>query len=524
MAPRPLNELLRRAPAAPEVTPSLVRRLASTVVVVTAVAAVVAGTPLVRAGGATPASLRQATVVVPTTSSSTSTTTTTTAAPEPVASTAPAPTTTAPPPPPPPGSLPARLADLTADPSVAGRDITVRVAGPAGEEVFDHRGDDPLLPASTQKLLTAAAALLSLGPDHRFVTRVQAAAPVASDGVVHGPLVLVGDGDPSLGSPAYGTIRSGRPRTPLELLADQVVAAGVRRVTGGVLGDPTVFADEPMAPGWLPGYIARGDSSLSSGLTVDGGRRVFRTGRGWQSAPARDPAAQSAFVLAGLLAERGVQVEGPIGSNLSPPPGVALLGAVPSVPLVELLRVVVQDSDNHLADGIFRSVGAAAGDSSWVGAGRAVATLLQGLGLDTEGLVLADGSGLSRDDRVAARILTDLDLVMSGSPLAAAWDSLLAASGESGTLRGRLVGSIAQHRLRGKTGTLNDVRALAGIVVGDGGTRYRFVVTGNELDTSGVHAVRALQDRVVLTLSAEARGCTWVVVPGEPGPGHERCG
>ena len=107
-----------------------------------------------------------------------------------------------------------------------------------GEQIVDVHGDTPLIPASTLKLLTASVALDVLGADHKYTTTVQAAAaPVG--GVVNGDVWLVGGGDPLLATHDYlGIFRHPPdPVTPLESLADSIVAAGVKQITGRIVGD-----------------------------------------------------------------------------------------------------------------------------------------------------------------------------------------------------------------------------------------------------------------------------------------------
>jgi D-alanyl-D-alanine carboxypeptidase/D-alanyl-D-alanine-endopeptidase (penicillin-binding protein 4) len=385
--------------------------------------------------------------------------------------------------------------------------VGVAVLDQDGREVFAARPDDLLLPASTEKLVPAAAALRLLGPQHRFTTTVLATAPVGPDGTLSGDLVLVGGGDPVLATPTFATqAEPDRPHTPLAVLADQVVAAGVRRVSGEVLGDSSAFADEPLPAGWRPEYLDLLEGVRTSALTVDAGRRLgIRDGR-LISDPEPDPPTLAAAHLRTLLIERGVAVDGGPRGTRTPPPGVAELGRVESPALAELLTYLLQHSDNQMADQVFRSVGAATGDGTWTGSAAAARAALADLGVDAEGVVLADGSGLSRDDRVSARFLAQLDLAMTGQA-AADWEPVQALAGHSGTLRHRLRGTPAEGRLRGKTGSLEDVRALAGAVVGPNGTRHHFAVIGNGLDDPAAAAVRDLADQVVLALAEQLYGC-----------------
>lgn len=417
-----------------------------------------------------------------------------------------------------------RVAALLADPSVRGSRIGLHVADESGEPVASHHADRQLLPASTAKLPVAAGALLALGPDFRYETQARATAPVRGDGVLDGSVLLVGSGDPALATPTFGAVRPDRPRTPLEAIADQIVDAGVRRVTGGVLGDPRAFTNEPFAPGWPDRYLEQDNTTRVSGLTVDAGRRLYREGGRVASEVSSDPAATAAAHLHGLLVERGVAIDGSAAGTYRPPEAPTVLARAPSPPLIELLRHTVRRSDNHFADAIFRTLGGVvADDASWEGAGTGTRRALSRLDLDHTLQTLADGSGLSRRNRLSARFLVELDVAMHRSPVASEWHRLLAVAGDSGTLRRRLRGTPAEGRLRGKTGSLTDVTALSGVVVGPDGDRFHFAVVGNRLDREGKHAVRVLQDRLGVLLAEElvASGDTPVTRRGEaaaPGP------
>jgi serine-type D-Ala-D-Ala carboxypeptidase/endopeptidase (penicillin-binding protein 4) len=385
--------------------------------------------------------------------------------------------------------------------------VAVMVTDAEGTRVVTRNEHSQLLPASTQKLVTAAAALVEFGPDHRYETVLRSTAQPDGDGVVHGDLVLVGSGDPSLGTPEYGSVVPQRPRAPLEALADRLAAHGVTRITGGIVGDTSIFPDEPLAPGWLPRYLANGHTTLSSGLTVNGGRRVWREGGRLRSEPASNPAVSTAVALHTLLRERDIAVDGSVASSSSPPEAPYRVASVASPPMIDLLRYTVQRSDNHMADAIFRTVGARHGDGTWTGSAAAVRSLLEPTGVDWANTVLADGSGLSRFDRLTVSQLTALDVAMSRSPLAGEWQSTYAVAGESGTLRRRLLGTPGAGSVRGKTGSLVDVRSLSGVVVGPGGDRYHFAIIGNGLDSAGKQAVRRLADEIPLALAEELHDC-----------------
>lgn len=475
-------------------------------------------------------------------------------------------------------ALVARVEELlaAADGVIGSAGLSVLVTDEHGRELAAVAADEPVLPASTLKIVTAAAALHVLGPDARLATRVDATAPL-DGGVIDGSLVLVGSGDPTLATPEYGRwIYPARPRTPLEDLADQLVAAGLQRVTGGVQGTAPGFAGPTEAAGWLPRYFANFDARYASGLTVDGGLatsirwpELERERAAAEPDPATgtdaadgeaaadplppisipltgtreevearlaglapplarvelvaDPRVQAAAELARLLTERGVEVAGP-ATAVAGAPAVAVSGLaeVESPPLVDVLRFAVQRSDNHLTDAMFQVVGReVTGAASWDRAARAVRGVLAELGVAADGLHLADGSGLSRDDRVTARLLVELDLAMWNGPHGEIWRSLQAVAGESGTLRTRLRGTPVAGRLYGKTGTLNDVTGLTGAVVGDDGTRYHLAVIGNAAEGEDRWAVRALMDELALVLVADAQDCRIAPSPTTPPTGPD---
>ena len=186
-------------------------------------------------------------------------------------------------PPPPPPTRAALIADLQSrvDAAVAQAGeatLSVLVVDEHGREVVAHQPDEPVLPASTTKIVTAAAALLTLGEDGSLLTRAEVTGPIEAGGIVTGDLLLVGGGDPSLATDEYiRWIYPARPATPLSALADEIVASGVRRVTGDLVGVSEGFPGDRLPTGWPDEYFATLDARYIDGLTVDAGLRTIVT-------------------------------------------------------------------------------------------------------------------------------------------------------------------------------------------------------------------------------------------------------
>ncbi|MGI8807380.1 MAG: D-alanyl-D-alanine carboxypeptidase/D-alanyl-D-alanine endopeptidase [Acidimicrobiales bacterium] len=372
------------------------------------------------------------------------------------------------------------------------------VSDPGGGPV--HYARQPslaLIPASTLKLLTSAAALAQFGPDRRFTTEVRAAAPVA-DGAV-GDLYLVGGGDPLLSTPAFASDGGymGQPRrlTSVESLADKVVAAGVRRV-GRIVGDESRYDSERLVPSWNPRYIANFDVSPLSALVVD---KAFTSTA--PPAVAISPPAHAASVLAGLLRARGVTV-GDTGVGKAPA-GAPQVTSIDSPPLTEIVAEILQNSDNMAAEMLVKEMSTKPGTPGSTNAGLAAVAdkLRQVAGITAEDMTAVDGSGLDRGDKVSCDAL---QRVVAQGPAALA--AGLPVAGRNGTLFRRFQGTAAAGRVWAKTGSLEGVAGLSGFVTGVGNRNVAFTLLANDLSSMSVGA--GMQDRVVSVLAAFPRGPT----------------
>jgi D-alanyl-D-alanine carboxypeptidase/D-alanyl-D-alanine-endopeptidase (penicillin-binding protein 4) len=337
-----------------------------------------------------------------------------------------------------------------------------------GEEVVDAAGGRAVLPASNVKLLTAAVALEMLGADHRFTTTVRA---TGRDGATAGTLYLVGGGDPVLGTQDYLVASAAQDTypqplvTPLESLADEIVASGITRVTGGIVGDASRYDAEQRVPSWPPSYVAERQAGPLSALLVNDGSAQLSPLR-----PTDEPAEHAADVLRDLLTARGVTVDGGVSSGVAPADATDV-AAVQSATLAELMPDLLAWSDNTTAELLVKELAVATGSvpGSRPAGLAAIDATLRTWGVPMDGVVLADGSGLDRGNRLTCDALGAV-LARSGAdgPLAAG----LAVAGQTGTLARYFVDSPAQGRLVGKTGTLTGARALSGFVAAEDGTRH----------------------------------------------------
>ncbi|WP_343600873.1 D-alanyl-D-alanine carboxypeptidase/D-alanyl-D-alanine-endopeptidase [Mycobacterium sp.] len=379
--------------------------------------------------------------------------------------------------------LAAVLAGPLADPDL-GR-LTGRVTDAlTAAELWQQQDDVPMQPASTDKTLTSAAALLALDPSARLTTRVVAANQP-------GVIVLVGGGDPILSAapPGEPTWYPGAAR--ISDLADQVRRSGAAATTVQV--DTSAFSGPTTAPGWDPMDIEGGDVAPIESVMLDAGRvqpTTIESTRSWT--PALDAGRALAAAL-GLDPDAVTIAAGPA------PPGARQLAAVQSAPLSIRLHEMMDASDNVMAECIGREVAAAMQrPRSFAGAVEAVTSRLDLAHIDTRHATLMDSSGLSVDDRLTAKILDGVVQAAAGpgQPALRPLLDLLPIAGGSGTLSERFQGSAAVGGpagwLRAKTGSLTATNALAGVVTDRSGRVLTFALISNDAGPTGRTAIDAV--------------------------------
>lgn len=314
-----------------------------------------------------------------------------------------------------------------------------------------------MVPGSVTKLLTSAAALLSLNPTDRLATRV-----------VPGPdpdsVVLVGGGDPSLTALPAGKDSVYPEPARIDDLAEQVRKA-VGRPIRTVYTDTSLWTGPELAPSWDPSDVDSGDVAPMSPLMLDGGRTDPTIQDGPRS---QDPAHDAGAALADALGASTVK-------SGRAEPNAPVLGSVSSPPVASLVEYMLTASDNVTAEAMARQVAISRkADPSFDGSAKAVSAALSQAGYDTSGLVLEDGSGLSPDNRISTALLgsvlasasavskspTDVQYlrpILTGLPVAGGGGTLADRFTDGRSVAGRGV-------VRAKTGTLSGASSLAGVV------------------------------------------------------------
>jgi serine-type D-Ala-D-Ala carboxypeptidase/endopeptidase (penicillin-binding protein 4) len=350
-----------------------------------------------------------------------------------------------------------------------------------GRPVTGVNQTSAVIPASNQKLITAAVALDVLGPEHRFTTSVSGTRPV--DGTIDGDVYLIGGGDPVLTADDFPIDDDNLPAfnvTSLDELADTLVAAGVERIAGAVVGDGTRYDDEFAVDSWADG-IAGVDAGPYDALLVNDSRTLGRASR------QADPNEAAAREMVRLLGERGVAVGAGWSSGAADPSAIEL-GSVRSAPLDDIVAEMLTTSDNNTAEMLLKEIGVADSGAGTRAAGlAAVDRTLRGWGVPMVGVEPIDGSGLSADNRLTCAALISVLQRSAGGPL----QDGLAVAGRTGTLAGEFVGTSVEGRLVAKTGTLDNppvasdppaVKALAGYLPASNGEVVEFVFILNSPD------------------------------------------
>lgn len=398
----------------------------------------------------------------------------------------------------------------------------------AQEPDIDYHSKQMALPASTQKVITALAALLQLGPDFRFTTTLESKGTI-ENGVLKGDLVARFGGDPTL------------KRQNIRNMVAILKKAGVQKITGNVLIDTSIFASHDKAPGWpwndmtqcfsappaaaivdrncfsvslfsaqKPGdlaYIrvasyypvnmfsqvrtlARGSAEAQyCELDVVSGdlNRFTLTGCLTQRTDPlplafaiQDGASYAGAIIKAELQEAGITYGGTLLRQTQVNEPGTVIASTQSAPLHDLLKTMLKKSDNMIADTVFRMVGHArfGVPGTWRAGSDAVRQILrQQAGVDIGNTIIADGSGLSRHNLIAPATMMQVLQYIAQHDSELNYISMLPLAGYDGSLQYRagLHEAGVDGKVSAKTGSLQGVYNLAGFITTASGQRMAFV-------------------------------------------------
>lgn len=416
-----------------------------------------------------------------------------------------------------------------------------------GRVLYAAHEEQSLMPASTLKISTAAAALATLGPHFTFDTLIATDTHHVSDGVVYGNLYVVYSGDPLLNYP------------DLSDLIDELRVQHLHKIKGNVYLDFSVFDQSSHAPGWnsgdqhfcfaapimasivdhncLPyrvmpatrvGALARVMTNTQYFYTPINNSVLTRSRRTRGCFVQLNPAANGTMAMSGCIAQGMPQtvsaiITDPIQYNLSlirtalrqegiMVSGTVIVGSMPlhttvlavhhSEPLNELITKMLKKSDNVIAGALFKKIGQMYyhTQGTWATGSRAVTTILQLLfGVNTSSIQIVDGSGLSRYNKITpVQLLRILDYIYHNTKMSTDFIDALPIAGVDGTLKHRMQN--IRRQVRAKTGTISGVNALAGYVMTKHKEPLAFVIIVNGNPGYGWR-YKSIEDKIVTLLA-----------------------
>jgi D-alanyl-D-alanine carboxypeptidase/D-alanyl-D-alanine-endopeptidase (penicillin-binding protein 4) len=360
-----------------------------------------------------------------------------------------------------------------------GSDIALMVIdAKTGELVSSHNADRLMLPASNMKIVTAVDALETMGADARFHTFVRA-------GTSPTDVILQGGGDPLLSSTDLRTLGAAASK---EVPHDAKVTVHV---------DADLFPPVRRGPGWTNQYLPYVAAP------------VVPLARLGEYSP--DPSGSAAKVFVSALRDNGVNAR--LGSPESARDDAIVLADASPHTVADAVAVMLRESENNVAEVLFRHVALATGHpATWQGANAAARETLAKLGIDDASMQLLDGSGLSRKDRVSPRFLSDvlrlarITRAEKFAPMFAA--NALPVSGKSGTLSSRFgrfttkQSRCARGDVHAKTGSLFDTTALSGVAgTVSGGERVFSILVNHRPARYSALSTRQVLDGLTATIT-----------------------
>lgn len=418
-----------------------------------------------------------------------------------------------------------------------------------GRVLYNRNGDSTLIPASCLKLIISAASLDQLGPDYKISTKLYMTGKIAPDGTLKGSIILVGNGDPVLKS------------EDLEQIALKIQAKGIKKITGGIIGDDTAFSGEPLGPGWpwdceqysfmpqisalnlnenavevwvtpgkkageksriritpLTGYVyiinecttAKSGTQKRIDVTRIHGRNTikvtgtipidYKPSSPEETIAIDDPTMFTCKTLAEILERKSITITGSIERGIKPQ-NAELIASHDSPALAELLSLMNKPSDNLIAECLLRTLGLKVKGKGTTESGVEVEEeFLKKIGADLKTTGITDGSGMARTNLISANNIVILLKYMSKHRYSAQFIDSLPIAGVDGNLARRLKNTAAQGNLKAKTGYLYRISSISGYVTTKSGETLAFSILMNNHLCKNTEA-KTIQDKILEALA-----------------------
>lgn len=323
------------------------------------------------------------------------------------------------------------------------------------DTIFKVNHSMSMIPASNTKLFTTAVALSNLGGDFNIATKIFTDDFNISDGVINGNIYLKGFGNSTFS------------QYDLEKMVEEIKSKGVTKITGKIIGDDTYFDDVYKRDDWIADETANVKLPPISAITLDRNRKITQKRRGRRIRTfveaVKNPPLNAASILRSKLIANGITVEK--SSSVGETPEQALLLSESGIKLKELIKLINKHSDNFLAEGLFKTIGAEAsqvqGNAFY--STQAILDFIENYGIYLTGTAVVDGSGISRFDQITpGAIVGLLEVMYFDINNYNDFYNSLSIAGVDGTLKHRMTGTLAENNFHGKTGSLNGVTSLAG--------------------------------------------------------------
>lgn len=421
-----------------------------------------------------------------------------------------------------------------------------------GETLLGLEPREPLVPASNMKIVIAVAALQLLGPEHEFLTILSRRGDVDENGVLKGDLVVWSNGEPSIS----GRLYDGNVTAVFERWGETLLEQGLRTVQGDLICDDTAFdrtflhaswpeeqlwrwycapsgalsfndncIDVTTRPGPAPGEPAQVETApVTSYCTLENDCETGRksdentvvylrqpgsmhlrvrgtcTGKYTYSVTVENPTVYFGTVLRETLERKGLTIEGEVQLPEEPVRGEGLTALVRlRSPLSEALGIMNRRSQNFYADQFLKLLGYEhSGKGSFRTGAEAVGRYLGDLGFSSRQFRIADGSGLSSENRLTAELLVRLLRSLLEHPAAQSFVESLPVAGQDGTLKHRLTREPYAGAICAKTGTTSLASSLSGYVMQEGSPRVAMAVLVNKQPS--LKDARAFQDRLFMAV------------------------